>query len=205
MHPDKTGDESIVDLMKRYVKERDEKPGNVFLGVVHRIDRPVSGVLILTKTSKALSRLSQQFKNNKVDKYYWAITEKQLPATEGELVNHLGRNKAKNLAYISKKPGAGTKKAKLRYWLIGNLANMFLWEVKLETGRHHQIRAQLGYAKSPIIGDVKYGYDSQNDDLSICLHAKRVVLWHPVKKELLTIDAPLPKNSLWQWFTEFDR
>lgn len=193
-----------MDRLKQYIKERDDKPGNVFLGVVHRIDRPVSGVLLLAKTSKALSRLSQQFKENKVDKVYWAITKRQLPATEGTLVHHLGRNKAKNMAFISKKPGVGTKKAKLHYWLIGHLANMFLWEVKLVTGRHHQIRAQFSYAKTPIIGDVKYGYETQNEDLSICLHAKRLIITHPVKKEPLTVEAPLPESSVWQWFAEFD-
>ncbi len=204
VHPDGTEDESIVDQMRHFIKERDEKPGNVYLEPVHRLDRPVSGALVFAKTSKALGRLGQQFKEGKVKKVYWALTSKQPHEPEGTLQHFLGRNKAKNMAFVAKKNMRGVKKTQLRYQLIGHLANIFLLELQPLTGRHHQIRVQLSQINCPIIGDLKYGYPKANSDKSICLHGKRIELSHPVKKEPLHIEAPLPENTHWQWFSEFD-
>lgn len=195
---DKTGDVPLSETVKQYLKEKYHKPGNVFIGVTHRLDRPVSGLVVFAKTSKALSRLNEMFKNSEVKKTYWAIV-KQTPAeTEGELVNYLVRNEKQNksYAYDSEKPGS--KKAILHYRLIARSDNYSLLEVDLKTGRHHQIRCQLAKMGCPIKGDLKYGFPRSNPDGSICLHARRVRFVHPVSKELIDVVAPVPSDNLWR-------
>lgn len=198
---DKTGDVPLSETVKQYLKEKYHKPGNVFIGVTHRLDRPVSGLVVFAKTSKALSRLNEMFKNSEVKKTYWAIV-KQTPAeTEGELVNYLVRNEKQNksYAYDSEKPGS--KKAILHYRLIARSDNYSLLEVDLKTGRHHQIRCQLAKMGCPIKGDLKYGFPRSNPDGSICLHARRVRFVHPVSKELIDVVAPIPSDNLWRSLT----
>lgn len=198
---DKTGDVPLSETVKQYLKEKYHKPGNVFIGVTHRLDRPVSGLVVFAKTSKALSRLNEMFKNSEVKKTYWAIV-KQTPAeTEGELVNYLVRNEKQNksYAYDSEKPGS--KKAILHYRLIARSDNYSLLEVDLKTGRHHQIRCQLAKMGCPIKGDLKYGFPRSNPDGSICLHARRVRFVHPVSKELIDVVAPVPSDNLWRSLT----
>lgn len=199
---DKTGDVPLSETVKQYLKEKYHKPGNVFIGVTHRLDRPVSGLVVFAKTSKALSRLNEMFKNSEVKKTYWAIV-KQTPAeTEGELVNYLVRNEKQNksYAYDSEKPGS--KKAILHYRLIARSDNYCLLEVDLKTGRHHQIRCQLAKMGCPIKGDLKYGFPRSNPDGSICLHARRVRFVHPVSKEQIDVVAPVPSDNLWRSFEE---
>lgn len=201
---DKTGDVPLSETVKQYMKEKYHKPGNVFIGVTHRLDRPVSGLVVFAKTSKALSRLNEMFKNSEVKKTYWAIV-KQTPAeTEGELVNYLVRNEKQNksYAYDSEKPGS--KKAILHYRLIARSDNYCLLEVDLKTGRHHQIRCQLAKMGCPIKGDLKYGFPRSNPDGSICLHARRVRFVHPVSKEQIDVVAPVPSDNLWRSFEERD-
>ncbi|WP_307759789.1 pseudouridine synthase [uncultured Mediterranea sp.] len=201
---DKTGDVPLSETVKQYLKEKYHKPGNVFIGVTHRLDRPVSGLVVFAKTSKALSRLNEMFKNSEVKKTYWAIV-KQTPAeTEGELVNYLVRNEKQNksYAYDSEKPGS--KKAILHYRLIARSDNYCLLEVDLKTGRHHQIRCQLAKMGCPIKGDLKYGFPRSNPDGSICLHARRVRFVHPVSKEQIDVVAPVPSDNLWRSFEERD-
>lgn len=198
---DKTGDVPLSETVKQYLKEKYHKPGNVFIGVTHRLDRPVSGLVVFAKTSKALSRLNEMFKNSEVKKTYWAIV-KQTPAeTEGELVNYLVRNEKqnKNYAYDTEKPGS--KKAVLHYRLIARSDNYSLLEVDLKTGRHHQIRCQLAKMGCPIKGDLKYGFPRSNPDGSICLHARHVRFVHPVSKELIDVVAPVPSDNLWRSLT----
>lgn len=198
---DKTGDVPLSETVKQYLKEKYHKPGNVFIGVTHRLDRPVSGLVVFAKTSKALSRLNEMFKNSEVKKTYWAIV-KQTPAeTEGELVNYLVRNEKQNksYAYDSEKPGS--KKAILHYRLIARSDNYCLLEVDLKTGRHHQIRCQLAKMGCPIKGDLKYGFPRSNPDGSICLHARRVRFVHPVSKEQIDVVAPVPSDNLWRSLT----
>ncbi len=199
---DKTGDASIIDNVKNYLKIFYEKPGNVFLGLVHRIDRPVSGAVILAKTGKALTRLNDQIKNKEVQKTYWAITKNIPPQEEGHLINWLIKDEAKNKskAYDTEKPG--TKKAELKYKLISKSKDYVLLEVNLITGRHHQIRVQLAKIGCPIKGDLKYGFPRSNKDASISLHARKVSFIHPVKKERIEIIAPPPKDPLWDFFVE---
>lgn len=198
---DKTGDVPLSETVKQYLKEKYHKLGNVFIGVTHRLDRPVSGLVVFAKTSKALSRLNEMFKNSEVKKTYWAIV-KQTPAeTEGELVNYLVRNEKQNksYAYDSEKPGS--KKAILHYRLIARSDNYCLLEVDLKTGRHHQIRCQLAKMGCPIKGDLKYGFPRSNPDGSICLHARRVRFVHPVSKEQIDVVAPVPSDNLWRSLT----
>lgn len=199
---DKTGDPSIIETVKHYLKITYDKPGNVFLGLVHRIDRPVSGAVILAKTSKALSRLNEQIKNKEVQKTYWAITKNIPPQENGHLFHWLIKDEAKNKsrAYDSEKPG--TKKAELKYKLISKSKDYVLLEVDLITGRHHQIRAQLAKIGCPIKGDLKYGFARSNKDASISLHARKLSFIHPVKKEKLEILAPPPEEVLWNFFVE---
>ena len=195
---DKTGDVPLSETVKQYLKEKYHKPGNVFIGVTHRLDRPVSGLVVFAKTSKALSRLNEMFKNSEVKKTYWAIV-KQTPAeTEGELVNYLVRNEKQNKSYAYDTEKPGSKKAILHYRLIARSDNYSLLEVDLKTGRHHQIRCQLG---CPIKGDLKYGFPRSNPDGSICLHARRVRFVHPVSKELIDVVAPVPSDNLWRSLT----
>lgn len=197
---DKTGDTPLSETVKQYIKEKYAKPGNVFLGVVHRLDRPVSGLVVFAKTSKALARLNEMFRNSEVKKTYWAIVKQRPPQDEGELVNYLVRNEKQNKSYAYDKEVKNSKKAVLHYRLIGHSQNYFLLEVDLKTGRHHQIRCQLAKMGCPIKGDLKYGFDRSNPDGSICLHAHRVKFVHPVSKELIDVTAPLPPGNLWNGF-----
>ena len=198
---DKTGDVPLSETVKQYLKEKYHKPGNVFIGVTHRLDRPVSGLVVFAKTSKALSRLNEMFKNSEVKKTYWAIV-KQTPAeTEGELVNYLVRNEKQNKSYAYDTEKPGSKKAILLYRLIARSDNYSLLEVDLKTGRHHQIRCQLAKMGCPIKGDLKYGFPRSNPDGSICLHARRVRFVHPVSKDLIDVVAPVPSDNLWRSLT----
>lgn len=198
---DKTGDVPLSETVKQYLKEKYQKPGNVFIGVTHRLDRPVSGLVVFAKTSKALSRLNEMFKNSEVKKTYWAIV-KQTPAeTEGELVNYLVRNEKQNKSYAYDTERPGSKKAVLHYRLIARSDNYSLLEVDLKTGRHHQIRCQLAKMGCPIKGDLKYGFPRSNPDGSISLHARRVRFVHPVSKELIDVVAPVPSDNLWHSLT----
>lgn len=198
---DKTGDVPLSETVKQYLKEKYHKPGNVFIGVTHRLDRPVSGLVVFAKTSKALSRLNEMFKNSEVKKTYWAIV-KQTPAeTEGELVNYLVRNEKQNKSYAYDTERPGSKKAVLHYRLIARSDNYSLLEVDLKTGRHHQIRCQLAKMGCPIKGDLKYGFPRSNPDGSISLHARRVRFVHPVSKELIDVVAPVPSDNLWHSLT----
>lgn len=198
---DKTGDVPLSETVKQYLKEKYHKPGNVFIGVTHRLDRPVSGLVVFAKTSKALSRLNEMFKNSEVKKTYWAIV-KQTPAeTEGALVNYLVRNEKQNKSYAYDTEKPGSKKAILHYRLIARSDNYSLLEVDLKTGRHHQIRCQLAKMGCPIKGDLKYGFPRSNPDGSICLHARRVRFVHPVSKELIDVVAPVPSDNLWRSLT----
>lgn len=197
---DKTGDTPLSETVKQYIKEKYAKTGNVFLGVVHRLDRPVSGLVVFAKTSKALARLNEMFRNSEVKKTYWAIVKQRPPQDEGELVNYLVRNEKQNKSYAYDKEVKNSKKAVLHYRLIGHSQNYFLLEVDLKTGRHHQIRCQLAKMGCPIKGDLKYGFARSNPDGSICLHAHRVKFVHPVSKELIDVTAPLPSGNLWNGF-----
>ncbi|MDH6533932.1 RNA pseudouridine synthase [Parabacteroides sp. 52] len=199
---DKTGDKPLSDLLKDWLKEKYNKPGNVFVGVTHRLDRPVSGVVLFAKTSKALSRMNEMFRLGEVKKTYWAIVKNRPPAEEGELVNWLVRNEKQNksYAYDTEKPQA--KKAILRYKLIAFSDNYYLLEIDLQTGRHHQIRVQLAKMGCPIKGDLKYGFDRSNKDGGISLHARRVGFIHPVSKESIQVIAPVPEDNLWAALTK---
>ena len=197
---DKTGDEPLSDTLKRYLKEKYAKPGNVFLGVTHRLDRPVSGLVVFAKTGKALSRLNEMFRAGEVKKTYWAIVKNCPPQEEGELVHYLVRNERQNKSYAYDKEVKGAKKAVLHYRLIGRSDNYYLLEVDLKTGRHHQIRCQLAKMGCPIKGDLKYGFPRSNPDGSICLHARCVRFVHPVSKEQVEVVAPVPEDNGWSFF-----
>ena len=195
---DKTGDTPLSETVKQYLKEKYQKPGNVFLGVTHRLDRPVSGLVIFAKTSKALTRLNEMFRTSEVKKTYWAVVKNAPQEPEGELVHFLVRNEKQNKSYAYDKEVPNSKKAILHYRLIGHSENYYLLDLK--TGRHHQIRCQLAKMGCPIKGDLKYGSPRSNPDGSICLHARRVRFIHPVSKELIELEAPLPEGNLWKGF-----
>jgi 23S rRNA pseudouridine1911/1915/1917 synthase len=197
---DKTGDEPLSETLKRYLKERYNKPGNVFVGVTHRIDRPVSGVTLFAKTSKALERLNEMFQNHTIDKRYWAITKNLPPEPEATLEHYLIRNEKQNKSYAYDTQRGNSKKAVLHYRLIASSDNYHLLEINLETGRHHQIRCQLGKIGCPIKGDLKYGAQRSNADGGISLHARKVSFIHPVSKEPIEITAPVPDDTLWKMF-----
>ena len=197
---DKTGDTPLSETVKQYLKEKYKKPGNVFLGVVHRLDRPVSGIVLFARTSKALPRLNEMFKNSEVKKTYWAIVKNCPKETEGELVHYLVRNEKQNKSYAYDKEVKDSKKAILDYKLIGHSQNYYLLEVHLHTGRHHQIRCQLAKMGCPIKGDLKYGFPRSNPDGSICLHSRKISFIHPVSKELIELEAPVPEGNLWNGF-----
>ena len=197
---DKTGDTPLSETVKEYIKVKYNKPGNVFLGVTHRLDRPVSGLVVFAKTGKALSRLNDMFRLGEVKKTYWAIVKERPKELEGELVHWMVRNEKQNKSYAYDKEKPNSKKAILRYKLIGHSQNYHLLEVDLQTGRHHQIRCQLAKMGCPIKGDLKYGSSRSNPDGSICLHARRVTFVHPVSKEVIDITAPLPSGNLWNGF-----
>ena len=200
---DKTGDTPLSETVKQYLKEKYQKTGNVFLGVTHRLDRPVSGLVIFAKTSKALTRLNEMFRAGEVKKTYWAVVKNAPKESEGELVHFLVRNEKQNKSYAYDKEVPNSKKAVLDYRLIGRSENYYLLEVDLKTGRHHQIRCQLAKMGCPIKGDLKYGSPRSNPDGSICLHARRVRFVHPVSKELIELKAPLPEGNLWKGFELF--
>ena len=196
---DKTGDESLLELIKNFIKKRDEKPANVFLGLVHRIDRPTSGLVIYAKTSKALSRLTQMVKNREIKKTYWAIVPKEMIPQNQRLVHFLKKNEKNNKAFVFPKVTDGAKEAILTYKIIKILDNYQLLEIDLETGRHHQIRAQLSKIGVPIKGDLKYGSPRSNPDGGISLHARKLEFIHPVTKENIEIIAPVPQNdAVWK-------
>ena len=197
---DKTGDTPLSEIVKQYLKEKYAKPGNVFIGVTHRLDRPVSGLVVFAKTSKALSRLNEMFKGSEVKKTYWAVVKERPPKDEDELVHYLVRNEKQNKSYAYDTERPGSKKAVLHYRLIGRSQNYYLLEVDLKTGRHHQIRCQLAKMGCPIKGDLKYGFPRSNPDGSICLHARRIRFIHPVSKQLIDVEAPLPPGNLWNGF-----
>lgn len=194
---DKTGDKPLSEEVKEYLKVKYNKPGNVFCGVTHRLDRPTSGIVVFAKTSKALSRLNAMFKNNEIDKTYWAVVKKLPEKTEATLTHYLIKNERtnKSTAYDVEKPN--TKKSVLYYKVIGQSQNYNLLEVDLETGRHHQIRCQLSKIGSPIKGDLKYGAERSNPDGSISLHARKIAFIHPVSKEKIEVVAPTPDDVLW--------
>lgn len=196
---DKTGDLSLLDLIKNFIKIRDNKPGNVFLGLVHRIDRPTSGLVIYAKTSKALSRLTQMVKNREMKKTYWAIVPKVEIPKQQRLVHYLQKNEKNNKSTVFPKVTEGAKEAILNYEIIKVLDNFQLLEVDLETGRHHQIRAQLSKIGVPIKGDLKYGAARSNPDGGIHLHARKLQFVHPVSLEQLILTAPVPQNdAIWK-------
>lgn len=198
---DKTGDEPLSETVKQYIKAKYQKPGNVFLGVVHRLDRPVSGLVVFAKTSKALSRLNNMFRDGEVHKTYWAIVKNTPPYEEGELVNWIVRNEKQNKSYAYDHEVKNSKKAILRYKLMGHTDRYSLLEIHLLTGRHHQIRCQLSKMGCPIKGDLKYGAQRSNPDGSISLLSHRVEFVHPVSKETIVVEAPLPDDNLWKAIT----
>ena len=195
---DKTGDVPLSEDVKCYLKEKYQKPGNVFLGVVHRLDRPVAGLVVFAKTSKALTRLNKMFRDGEVHKTYWAITKNLPPQSEGTLTHWLVRNEKQNKSYAYDHEVPHSKKSILKYRLIGQSDHYCLLEVNLMTGRHHQIRCQLAHMGCPIKGDLKYGDQRSNPDGSICLLAHHVEFVHPVSKQLISFDSPLPEDKLWQ-------
>lgn len=194
---DKTGDTPLSDIVKQYIKEKYNKPGNVFLGVVHRLDRPVSGLVVFAKTSKALSRLNEMFRTGDVHKTYWAIVKKNDIAPEATLTDWLTRNEQQNKSYAHNREVPGAKKAVLSYKVRSMSDNYMLLEVRLMTGRHHQIRCQLAHMGCPIKGDLKYGSPRSNPDGSISLMSRRVEFVHPVSKETIAVEAPVPNDRLW--------
>ena len=195
---DKTGDTPLSETVKQYLKEKYQKPGNVFVGVTHRLDRPVSGLVLFAKTSKALSRLNEMFKRGDVQKTYWAVVKNRPPQEEGTLSHWLLRNEKQNKSYAYDKEKPGSKHALLDYRLIAASDNYYLLEGNLKTGRHHQIRCQLSKMGCPIKGDLKYGFARSNPDGSISLHARRIQFEHPVSKVMIDVVAPVPDDRLWQ-------
>lgn len=197
---DKTGDTPLSDFVKQYIKEKYNKPGDVFVGTVHRIDRPVSGIVLFAKTSKALARLNQMFQTKEIQKTYWAIVKNKPPLEKGNLVHYLKKNEAKNMSKAFEKETSGALRSELNYEIIAHSDTYFLLEINPLTGRHHQIRIQLSTMGCPIKGDLKYGFDRSNKDASIHLHARKIEFIHPVKKEPLIITAPVPNEQLWKVF-----
>lgn len=198
---DKTGDTPLVDMLKQFLKEKYNKPGNVFCGVTHRLDRPVSGVVVFAKTSKALERFNEMLRNHEVKKTYWAVVKGVPRQTEGTLTHYLVRNEKANKSFAYNTERADAKKAILRYKVIAKSENYSLLEVDLLTGRHHQIRCQLSAMGCPIKGDLKYGFPRSNRDGGISLHAHKIEFIHPVSKQPITIIAPTPQESLWNALT----
>lgn len=194
---DKTGDKPLSEVVKEYIKDKYNKPGNVYLGVVHRLDRPTSGIVLFSKTSKALPRLNKLFKEKDAKKTYWAIVKNKPEKESDKLIHWMKRNPKQNKSYAHKNEIPDSKKAILDYTIIKSLNNYYLLEINLETGRHHQIRSQLSSIGCPIKGDLKYNFDRSNKDGSISLHARKLEFEHPVKKELISVTAPLPKDPLW--------
>jgi 23S rRNA pseudouridine1911/1915/1917 synthase len=195
---DKTGDTPLSEIVKAYIKDKYNKPGNVFLGVVHRLDRPTTGVVVFAKTSKSLERFNKMLRDKKVDKTYWAVVKNKPQKEEDTLTSYLIKNPKNNKSTSYSSEIEGSKKATLHYKVLKSLDNYHLIEVDLETGRHHQIRCQLAVIGSPIKGDLKYGFDRSNKDASIHLHARKIQFTHPVTKEQITILAPTPNDVIWK-------
>ena len=199
---DETGDITLADKVKEYLKITYNKPGNVYLGIPHRLDRPTSGIVVYAKTEKALVRLNEAFKGSSVKKTYWAVVDNMPKKTESTLIHYIVRNSANNKSVAYPKEIKGSKLAKLDYRLIGSSDKYYLIEIALHTGRHHQIRAQLAAIGLHIKGDLKYGFPRSNPDGGIHLHARKIVFTHPVKKEEITITAPPPYDSVWDYFAK---
>lgn len=197
---DKTGDTPLSEMVKAFLKEKYNKQGNVYIGVTHRLDRPVSGIVVFAKTSKALSRLNDMFAKKDVKKTYWAIVCKMPPQEEGQLVNYLVKNEKQNKSYAYDKEVPNSKKSILNYKLISKSDRYCLLEVDLQTGRHHQIRCQLAKIGCVIKGDLKYGAERSNKDGSISLHARSISFTHPVSKQEINVVAPCPNDELWNYF-----
>lgn len=196
---DKTGDLPLSEVIKLYIAEKYNKPGAVFLGVTHRLDRPTSGVVVFARTSKALARMNKLFAEKETQKTYWAIVKNPLPKDQDTLIHYLKRNSKQNKSYANDKLVPDSKKAILDYKVIQKFDNYYLTEINLHTGRHHQIRAQLAKVGCPIKGDLKYGFDRSNPDGSIHLHARKLSFTHPVKNELITLIAPPPsEDAIWK-------
>lgn len=194
---DKTGDIALSEIVKLYIKDKYKKTGNVYLGVIHRIDRPTSGIVIFAKTSKALTRMNSLFAKKEVNKTYWAIVKNPVVKKEDRLIHWLKKNPKNNKSTVFERETPGSKKGILNYKVLKELDNYCLLEINLETGRHHQIRAQLAKIGSPIKGDLKYGFNRSNIDGGICLHARNIEFIHPVKKESILITAPVPPDTIW--------
>ena len=194
---DKTGDKPLSDVVKEYLKDKYNKPGEVFLGVVHRLDRPTTGIVVFARTSKALTRMNELFSNRETQKTYWAVVKNKPPQTADKLVHYLKRNEKNNTSKAHIKEVPDSKLASLNYKIIATLDNYFGLEIELHTGRHHQIRAQLSAINCPIKGDLKYGFDRSNVDGGIHLHARKLEFIHPVTKEICSIIAPLPNDVIW--------
>jgi len=199
---DKTGDVPLSEDVKQYIKQKYNKPGNVYLGVIHRIDRPASGVVVFARTGKALTRMNELVKERRIEKIYWAIVKNRPENDKGELRNFLLKNEKKNKSFVVESKKEGAKEAILTYRLINESRDYKLLEINLLTGRHHQIRAQLSAIGCPIKGDLKYGFDRSNKDASISLHARSVSFIHPVSKQQINILADPPKDTLWNYFSE---
>ena len=197
---DDSGDDSLDNQVKKYIKKKYNKPGEAFLGVAHRLDRPVSGVLIFARTSKALVRLNEIFRSRQVKKIYWAIVKERPPEDEASVSHFIKKIESQNKSYTYETEVKGSKEASLTYIILGRSDRYYLLEIELHSGRHHQIRAQLAAIGCPIKGDLKYGYPRSNDDGSICLLARRISFIHPVKKENITIEAHLPDGDIWKVF-----
>ncbi len=197
---DQTGDTPLSEHIKQYLKEKYHKPGNVFLGVVHRLDRPTSGAVMFARTSKALSRLNKMLKEKEIEKTYWAIVKKPVRQQEGSLVHYLKKNPKNNKSTAFEKETQDAKKAVLHYNVIKEIDHYALLEINLETGRHHQIRVQLAKVGMPIQGDLKYGFPRSNKDGGISLHARRLVFTHPVSKKSIEVLADLPETAFWNLF-----
>lgn len=194
---DKTGDKPLSEIIKEYIAEKYNKPGAVYLGVVHRLDRPTTGIVVFAKTSKALARLNKLFKERETQKTYWAVVKQAPDKEQNTLTHYLKRNPKQNKSFAYEKEIPESKKAVLDYKIIQKLNNYYLLEIDLHTGRHHQIRSQLSVIGSPIKGDLKYGFDRSNTDGSIHLHARSLRFIHPVKKEPLDFTAPTPEDVIW--------
>jgi 23S rRNA pseudouridine1911/1915/1917 synthase len=194
---DKTGDKPLSDVVKEYIADKYNKPGNVYLGVVHRLDRPTTGIVIFARTSKVLPRLNALFVSKDINKTYWTIVKNEPPKTEDKLTHWLKKNPKNNKSTAHPTEVKDSKKAVLHYKIIQKLDNYYLLEINLETGRHHQIRSQLSSIGCPIKGDLKYGFDRSNHDASVHLHARFISFIHPVQKVIINISAPLPKDPIW--------
>lgn len=197
---DQTNDRTLADLVREFIEKRDAKPGKAYLGIPHRLDRPVSGIVIYTKTSKALSRMSELFRTKEINKIYWAIVEQKPNKTQGRLSGWMMKDSTKNKSYVRNEERPGHKHAILNFKYLASSSHYHLLEVMLETGRHHQIRAQLAHNGTIIKGDLKYGSKRNNPDASISLHAKKVSFIHPIKNIPIAVFAPCPEDNLWNYF-----